>query len=568
VAALAASPVVACSDDGGIGGGEAGAESDAGDTSGAGKGTGGSAGTSTTGGGSGKGGAAGSGASSGNGGSATGGSAGSATGGSAGNGGSGGEPSGGEGGIGGDTLGGAGAGGEGGTTDPDPQACALALECAQGETCQGSGSGQVCLPRALVCPGACPRNDGCNPDGTCIPALGLGAECTITSQCASGSRCWYVGNGPTKQCTALGVQGEDCKTDDDCATGLGCSFEEAEGKCAPLAQENQRCTNLSCRPDLHCSLDESGTQEVCRTMAAGDVGSYCNVEAANPKCNADLKCDTDYKCKKPAALGQSCRGVFVPFTCEAGAFCASDDKCHSVTPAVGEPCQDLGLYSAPEGVRCQAGSYCREQSGYVCVADTPLGQACDSTRGCANKGFCGPGGKCVAPAGLGQSCANVSGQPGTCEQGFCGAGLKCEPLVAEGGSCATQGCPLYGDCPNPCVATAYCAVQSRVCFKSPVKDAACLPHVNGDDASLCAGQWCCPRGQTCNASTECSDSPAPVGKPCLAKSGAAIPCQPGAFCNSAKVCQAFAAVHGECSEPGACGASGVCRSGQVGGSCE
>jgi hypothetical protein len=267
------------------------------------------------------------------------------------------------------------------------------------------------------------------------------------------------------------------------------------------------------------------------------------------------------------ALGQSCADGIFAFACEPGAFCAKDRICHSVTPAVGELCLDEGFYASEIPVKCQTGSYCREESGFRCVAETPIGQTCTDSQGCAQRGFCGPAGVCVLPAALGASCSGFSGAPGTCAQGFCGADLKCQAAVAEGASCIHL-CPRYGDCPNPCDVGLYCSTESNKCFKTPTKDGPCVAHVAGDDHFLCQGQWCCPSGQVCSDTLTCTSTPAPIGQSCKTATGAAIGCVAGAFCNASQKCQAYVNTHGECSESAKCATDQLCRSGELAGTCE
>ena len=114
-------------------------------------------------------------------------------------------------------------------TCPGPWACAPGLACAGSPaTCRLPASeGTACLPAV----GGCAPGLACDPlSQTCRPAPVVGQSCVVTVGTATATLACQDGwcdAGGTRQCRALGADGQTCRTDVECrgrcdATTLRC----------------------------------------------------------------------------------------------------------------------------------------------------------------------------------------------------------------------------------------------------------------------------------------------------------------------------------------------------------
>lgn len=199
------------------------------------------------------------------------------------------------------------------------QACSLSEACASG-VCQ--------------LPAECPETGCCV--GTCKATqetAAAGGACGRTLDCADGLVC-----GLDQVCHAPAGEGQPCRSDPECQTGLGCvgASGNGPGDCRALPHTGEPCPYLRC----------------------ADAGQRCDA--------------TSHTC---VAIGQP------GDACPRGDECARDLECSPTTatcallPNLGEPC-DVG---------CGGDAWCQvnmQTHVGTCVAPKPAGQPCDGNNQC------------------------------------------------------------------------------------------------------------------------------------------------------------------------------------------
>lgn len=227
-------------------------------------------------------------------------------------------------------------------------------------------SGLVCNPISEVC-GApdCNFGDYCSDDDALCPE-GL--------TCVAG------------RCDLLGLEGDNCYDDDDCAQGR-CNYLEGASVCQNLIEDGGECSDSSdcssqfCEPAASECAAQVAIGEACDALLPDDQcdGGYCdgvNCVAFTPvggDCTAS-------PCNFIA--GDQCRdGVCQPYPLPDGQACSSDFECQSEScdetcqppPGIGDDCQ-------PDG--CAQGAYCNAFSDGVCEAKRSWGAPCSNSIEC------------------------------------------------------------------------------------------------------------------------------------------------------------------------------------------
>lgn len=376
---------------------------------------------------------------------------------------------------------------------------AAVRECADatsGRTCNAPvvGAGPVgrCTPSA-----AAVEANPCDPNEMFRGRQGVGEECDGPWECQEGLRCADFGIAGV--CALRSRDGENCFSDDECASGLVCNF--TEGVCEPGAKSGEACAFANPASPI------PGTETV--------------------RCADGLTCD-------PVAF--VCAGGY----CAPGSPCfdmANDSDCPESFYCVGNfltqaSCQQPGLVGAPCSKPDDCATNFCDPFNQTCAELLPVGSGCFGNDECSS-GFCFNG-LCQPSVDVGNPCG--SGFNEECRAGYCDNTMVpgvCTAYAAEGGPC-----PNGNEC-NP--------GDDLFCV-----DAVCLrqPFPNGTtcvDSSQCASRAC--------YMGECTAG-AVIGAPCKTD-GSAEPCIVGSYCQAP-----VGAIDGVCAElkrPGqACENSGQC----------
>jgi hypothetical protein len=388
-----------------------------------------------------------------------------------------------------------------------------------GENNSGCTRGTACCE---TCPGPCPVNQRCCPDGTC-------QECCNNRQCPDGQRCvngrcvcnaascpdGCCTNGPGNpgECRpssddTCGINGAQCV---DCPDGVLCN---AQGRCVcdatscsngccdtatgpcirPPTDENcgrngeicvacpagQRCV------DGRCVCDRESCGNGCCTNGPGNPGECRRPQPNNDACGINgVRC-VDCPVNTVCAGGQcQCAPGFKPCgtLCIPNASCCTgtSEGCAEPTPnccvidgngvcrdcCANSDCTGATNTCANNQCRCGAGPACTEPNE-TCCGTTPQGICIDTTTDRNNCGRCGN----VCPAQL--VC-----RAGECNQ--CQSSAQCGPnRVCCGGQCFAGICCAFG---GPCRPENEC----------------CNIHGNPPSRSCCVGGGlgrCCLRNAT------------------------------------------------------------------------
>lgn len=249
-----------------------------------------------------------------------------------------------------------------------------------GNACQATGP--QCVQGA-----ACSGGDPSYPVATCV-ALGvategdpcddsLGPRCTAGTSCAGGI------------CRGGQTQGTACVTALDCASGLQCVPDPADGgatahECDPLGGPRDPCT-----------------------LDSYSLGT----------CQAGLHCDSHMQCTTGAANGAAC---VASIDCVDGSVCSATNVC-TTAPGAGAPCVNE---------MCAGTLLCEEFDGQeACRNEDPFGAAV-------------PGAAC-ATSSLAIGCA-----VGECPA--VDSDATCPTMVDDGAPCGAPGttCLTFSTCVN------------------------------------------------------------------------------------------------------------------------
>jgi hypothetical protein len=388
----------------------------------------------------------------------------------------------------------------------------------QGRTGSPSCSPFACDGTNLTCPATCtgsaqcPSSSYCS-NGTCLPKVANGGQCSAPGQCASnfcadGVCCNSVCPGP-------------------CATCSASRGATADGQCTVMpATSSGPGNNGACDP-YRCS----GTSNACATNCSVDANclntAYCT--AANtcvPRKLPGATCTRDSECSTSACIegfccDRDCRGQC--------------DACSKAKGAVADgTCTPLPLGTTPSPDEC--GSYLCDGEGFYCATTCKTDAACAAGKFCSN-------GSCVDGLNLGSACTKDR----QCNSGFCTDGVCCSS--ACDGSCTVCSQALGASIDGTC---------TGLPKGNPGRNNACSPFSctgNGggcagacmDDGDCAPGNFCTPQGlcvpafsngAACERSTQCTSRF----------------CTDGVCCNSA--CDGQCAV---CAKAFGAATNGVCQ---------
>jgi len=222
-------------------------------------------------------------------------------------------------------------------TIPTGGQCSLDAECA----------GEAFCRLDTACPGTC-------------SALGaVGDSCEYDDQCQSGIVCSY----DSSQCVQPSPAGGPCASDEECQTGLVCGY--ATSLCVAPQPAGAVCDydDLRCGEGLSCEPNDADPTAPS-TCVATSIGSDEAVSAGEacdmfvgPSCTDGLRCvflTSPYGegvCSDvTAAAGASCQAAY-PSQCPTGYYCDAvaaegliDGTCQP-TPQVGDPCADGEVFA-------------------------------------------------------------------------------------------------------------------------------------------------------------------------------------------------------------------------------
>lgn len=212
------------------------------------------------------------------------------------------------------------------------------------------GVGAPCQLHQECVDGYCDAGSAC--PGVCVPRRRLGEACNVGTQCLSGGCIEQVCVPKLVAVTGLG-EGEACSNLSEkaryCARGLWCS--EA-GTCQPPLPAGSPCSSSDdiC-VDGHVCLGEGEGAKTCVRLVALPAGAACSAETAFV--------DGEWRVCDLTQLESCVDGVCVRLP----------------EGTVGAPC-----YENDMSTTCASGHYCGDEE--LCIADTSVGQECNSSQEC------------------------------------------------------------------------------------------------------------------------------------------------------------------------------------------
>lgn len=252
--------------------------------------------------------------------------------------------------------------------EPAGGVCAAESHCQTGLKCQAD----VCTPDVPV-----PTGEACDPEG--LPCADPCASCHATTA-----------GGDVFVCALQGEADAACDSSADCRLSLTCA---ANGRCVAPAAANASCADRACADGLFCACPGNAA-------ACDDAAQVCS-----PRIAPGGACSTD---------NQLTGG------CDQG-YCF-DGTCHE--SALGAPCHTADV--CPLGATCTG----NDTTAGVCATDPVLGEACSTSRPCA-EGYCAASGTCMEQGAPGDGCS----EDAACESGLCLDDGTCAAGVGE--SCLT-----------------------------------------------------------------------------------------------------------------------------------
>ncbi|MEM6996281.1 MAG: hypothetical protein AAF721_37585, partial [Myxococcota bacterium] len=238
----------------------------------------------------------------------------------------------------------------------------------------------------------CAGNLVCDPiTETCgSQTCGFGSSCDADEECPQGLSCVQY------RCDFLGVTGEECFQDGDCAAGP-CVYTGFGSVCHEIAADGEACEQHNGCASNYC---DPATGECTEQLAAGTA---CDPTAPAEQCEAGY-CD-GVDCVAFGDLGDACPAVQCNYI--------ENHQCWDGT------CQAFPL---PDGQPCGSPSDCQSGScSTVCQPPPAVGDAC-TLGGCGTDAFCaltdGNDGTCQARRGRGELCTSSSECWGGCEPVF------------------------------------------------------------------------------------------------------------------------------------------------------
>ncbi|UJR83369.1 Dickkopf N-terminal cysteine-rich domain-containing protein [Sandaracinus amylolyticus] len=338
--------------------------------------------------------------------------------------------------------------------------CASQLvRCLDGEGTCATGTCERAPALGEACTFAC-RGDLVCRGGTCAELSDVGETCEADSHCAGTAFC------VDGTCAASRVAiGAACDETSECVGGARCE----DGECV-MADPTANCEDDTTCGALTTCEPYSAQQCVARGSVA--IGGACLVDE---QCAPGAYCEGYSTCAARVATGEGC---------DRAAMCA-DGYCD-----IGSPTPTC-LAPAAEGEGCDApighlGQVCAD--GLVCVASTcrpppPEGQPCGDQNECATGLVCGAGNRCRTPIALGAACDVTAPQSpcvagAFCDEGTCAAArpasASCDGLPGECGTglaCLDIGTPHTYVCTPLPGAGELCAIEcvsDSLCVFGPI----------------------------------------------------------------------------------------------------
>ena len=369
--------------------------------------------------------------------------------------------------------------------------------------------------------------DSLTANGTlCVLAAGQG--CVAGDDNCDGGFCSAAG-----KCQLLGVRGDACALDEQCASSLCrvwggaadlrcCNQTTADGT-ACLTKPGETC---SATPQCQGEGDFVCTGGVCRA-AKGQPGDACDDDGscASGVCGVRGDANVTACCAGAGLMGDDnqtlCR-VGVNQSCVADAQCADSGAVCSAATGVcvvpkqedGEPCSD--------GFECLGGACGRwDTAATLCCSSTDadgncqldLGDACQLDSQCWASGHFCDSGACQPQVELGEACDRSA----MCGQGHCAPNNNtCQP-APEGIKCRN-----IDDCEEPLACVFFEADTRRCCLE-----------ILGEFCAVSVGQPCTHNAQCIKSFCDDSTSP-PTCQDLLANNQ---PCTANETCKS-QVCDA------------------------------
>jgi len=184
--------------------------------------------------------------------------------------------------------------------------------CEDGALCTASGSGAVCYTGGSRDAGAtCTSGLDCAPGLGCYGNMMNGFRCVRacntadTNRCRGDETCRIVGTGTSGYCTVAPGVGAACTMASEC-NGLSCESEASSAGIFPRGMCTKRCTS-----DSECS---DGT---CRSLNDAGVGLCFRACASDDGCRAA----ENWQCMTPEVCATR------PMSAECGAFVADAGVC-------------------------------------------------------------------------------------------------------------------------------------------------------------------------------------------------------------------------------------------------
>ncbi len=242
---------------------------------------------------------------------------------------------------------------------------------------------------------------------TFMGALGSGAACGSSVQCASGF------------CKGGGVHSSTSSSGDsmNTATCGVCAAEIAVGQPCDQSKDDR------CVKDASCSTTGSGSVGTCKANIVNDLGGACGGND-NITCKDGLRCDfMTMKCGTLAAVGGTCT---FDSDCATPLVCGADMKCAQPKADGSECTAPMGGFG---GTGCARNETCNANTCSAPTYGAP-GAPCDY-----NTRFCKVG-SCVVPASDG---------------GITGTSMgKCPTVIPDGQACTNSSkdgvCDEFADC--------------------------------------------------------------------------------------------------------------------------
>ena len=416
----------------------------------------------------------------------------------------------------------------GGSCD-DGVACTFNDKCQADGDCDGTAQHTFC-DNALFCDGKeyCHVELGCKNGST--PPIDDGKFCTVDTCDESTDTILHTANdalcNDNQYCNGI----ERCSAVNDCYVESGTvPLLPAASGCQTYAcneatdQVEQVLNDSVCDDNNPCTTDYCATSGCLHDFVAS--GTTCSPVSNGDACASDFQCNATGDCVG-TALAPACVGCDIsdPASCDAlNSFCAGTYACVSLGGGATKCEQQVA------GPDCSANTaplckqfVCDNTTSSCVLNNLPNGFACNDGDNCTVLDACN-GGTCTGTA---KACSDGNQCTGT---------EFCDPTD---GTCKSDGIAPNTDDGIPCTVDS-CDLTTGLIVHKPVD-------------SLCSDGVFCNGPETCNATTGCQASTAPVnvddGCECtpdvctetidqVIHTPVNSVCNDGKFCNGNETCQ-------------------------------